>query len=266
MKFENNMDFTRSFFNSSEGVTGTLSPEILDKTLRLTGDPELVKICNQQNIVLPCMEFLQTDNVETICREGLLFKMKTMDHLKLDTGIIAKNGHLECLKYAHEQGCDIDICYAALGGHLDCVIYIHQVTKDQLVEVWYGDHAYKGHPYAKWYAAKNGHLEILKYLHEQGYPWHFFCMTDAAFRGHLDCLKYARDHGCGWHPELIGWAASGGHLEILKYLHEHGCPRDENLVLEVEIENLDCLKYLLEQGYSWKKTADSSPTSKEMWV
>ena len=42
----------------------TLSPKMLDKTLRLTGDPEIVKMCNQQNIVLPCMKFLHTDNVK----------------------------------------------------------------------------------------------------------------------------------------------------------------------------------------------------------
>ena len=50
-------------------------------------------------------------------------------------------------------------------------------------------------------AIKNGHLEIVKYLHKNG--WTFWCYNALQF------------------------AAENGHLELLKYLHEIGCPWDE---------------------------------------
>ena len=43
------------------------------------------------------------------------------------------------------------------------------------------------------YAAQNGHLECLKYAHENGCPWdeEETCRY-AAFNGHLECLKSAQ--------------------------------------------------------------------------
>jgi hypothetical protein len=41
----------------------------------------------------------------------------------------AKNGHFDCLKYAHENGCKWDewTCkYAAGNGHFDCLKYAHE--------------------------------------------------------------------------------------------------------------------------------------------
>eukprot|EP00122_Pirum_gemmata_P008844 Pgem_evm1s8163 len=47
---------------------------------------------------------------------------------------------------------------------------------------------------AMYWAARNGHLEVLKYLHE-------VVNADCPF-------------------EAVNWAARNGHLEVLKYLHE----------------------------------------------
>ena len=48
------------------------------------------------------------------------------------------------------------------------------------------------------YAAKNGHLDCLKYAHENGCPWDEDTCTNAAENGHLDCLIYAHENGCPW--------------------------------------------------------------------
>ena len=45
-------------------------------------------------------------------------------------------------------------------------------------------------------AARNGHLECLKYAHENGCPWDKFTCADAARNGHLECLKYAHENDC----------------------------------------------------------------------
>jgi len=42
-------------------------------------------------------------------------------------------------------------------------------------------------------AAKNGHLECLKYCIENGCPWDELTPAFAASNGHLDCLKYTSE-------------------------------------------------------------------------
>ena len=45
----------------------------------------------------------------------------------------------------------------------------------------------------------------------------------AALNGHLDCLKYAHENGCEWDEDTCSEAALNGHLDCLKYAHENGC-------------------------------------------
>ncbi len=43
-----------------------------------------------------------------------------------------------------------------------------------------------------------GHLEVLRFLHENGCPWlEETCATAAQF-GHLEVLEYARANGSPW--------------------------------------------------------------------
>ena len=53
------------------------------------------------------------------------------------------------------------------------------------------------------YAAKYGHLECLKYAHENGCPWDEVTCSEAAENGHLECLKYAHENGCPWDEEMF---------------------------------------------------------------
>jgi hypothetical protein len=72
-------------------------------------------------------------------------------------------------------------------------------------------------------AAKNGYLNCLKYIHENGYEWTKETCTEAASNGHLDCLMYAHENGCEWTSQTCTEAASNGHLNCLMYAHENGC-------------------------------------------
>ena len=45
-------------------------------------------------------------------------------------------------------------------------------------------------------AASNGHIECLRYAHENGCPWDEQTCSDAVSNGHMDCAQYARDNGC----------------------------------------------------------------------
>ena len=104
----------------------------------------------------------------------------------------AGGGHLECLRYAHENGCPWDV-------------------------------------YTCRSAARGGHLECLRYAHENGCPWDgATCMQSAALReGHLECLRSAAAHD-EWMP------VGRGHLHVRSRgrasgvpalcTHENGCP------------------------------------------
>jgi len=132
------------------------------------------------------------------------------------------------------------ICNNAVkGGHLDCLRYAHE----------------NGCPWdynTCWRAAENGHLDCLKYARENGCPWDKRTCWFAAEYGHLECLKYAHENGCRWDEYTCSEAAKNGHLDCLKYLHENGCPWDKD-TCEVAARNghLDILKYSHENGCPW---------------
>ena len=96
----------------------------------------------------------------------------------------ASNGHLECLRYAHEHGCPWDRSTCS-------------------------------------WAASNGHLECLRYAHENGCPWGENTCYWAACYGQLECLRYAYEHGCPWDENTFHEAVSNGNFECLKYLIAH---------------------------------------------
>ena len=106
--------------------------------------------------------------------------------------------------------------------------------------------------------ARNGNVELLKFLHEKGCPWNEWTCFEAAQYGHLECLKYAHKNGCPCDGRTCFLAARGGHLEFLKYLHEHGCPWDEGTCLGAAHGRLDCLKYAREKGCPWDEVTCSA--------
>jgi len=98
-------------------------------------------------------------------------------------------------------------------------------------------------------AAARGKLDVLKYIHEQGYNWDKHTTRAAAMNGHLDCLMYAHENGCEWNEETCSVAAEDGNIECLKYAHEHGCPWDAEVLKWASI-NLDskCFSYAIKHG------------------
>ena len=52
--------------------------------------------------------------------------------------------------------------------------------------------------------------------------------SNATESGHLECLKYAHENGCPWDEDTCSYAADNGYLECLKYAHENGCPSENS--------------------------------------
>ena len=158
----------------------------------------------------------------------------------------AKVGSIEVIEWAKTKGLwirpSVWACvYAATNGHLECLKYLHE----------------NGCPWDERTfstATLNGHLECLKYLHENGCPWDESACNLAAENGHLECLKYLHESGCSWDKWTFSTATLNGHLECLKYLHENGCPWDEHATKwAARHGHLECLKYLRENGCPWDK-------------
>lgn len=84
------------------------------------------------------------------------------------------NNHIECLKYAHENGCDWDSTVCT-------------------------------------YLAEHGQLDALKWAHEEGCEWDASACAAAARKGHLEVLKYLHENGCEWYViHTVRW--SGSHI------------------------------------------------------
>ena len=78
------------------------------------------------------------------------------------------------------------------------------------------------------FAARKGHLHILKYLFESNYNQFEYACEDAAKNGHLDCLKYLRETAkAHWHSGAIRKAHENNHPECLQYLLDNNCPLPE---------------------------------------
>lgn len=161
----------------------------------------------------------------------------------------AENGHVDCLEYAHKNGCDIGdrglVRGAAKNGHLDCLKYM-------LDNGFYVDR------YTCEEAAKYGHVECLKCARERQppAPWDLMVTYHAAEWGYLDCLKYALDNGCPTDPRMWHTAAARGQIRILQYaMHEKGFQFDEGVCASAAANGqLDTLVWLHEEGCPWDKS------------
>jgi len=104
-------------------------------------------------------------------------------------------------------------------------------------------------------AARDGVLELVRGLHEQGCPWDVWTCRFAAVGGHLEVLQWAREHGCPWDEQTCSMAAKGGHLEVLQWAREHGCPWNEGTCQAAAGGgHLEVLQWARDQACPWDAT------------
>ena len=75
------------------------------------------------------------------------------------------------------------------------------------------------------FAASCGYLSILQWLRLQGCAWFddMMCVMSAD-SGRVDVLKYVIDEGVPWHRALYHVAARKDHVDVMSWAFEQGCP------------------------------------------
>ena len=86
-----------------------------------------------------------------------------------------------------------------------------------------------------------GHLEVLRWAHENGCPLNNLCLPFAAKGGHLATVQWLRANGCPWswtvcnaavvgqqgRPGAAAWTGQlNGHVHVLRWIRKNGCPWD----------------------------------------
>jgi ankyrin repeat protein len=177
----------------------------------------------------------------------------------------AKYGHLELIQYFHKNGvgCTCKAIYnATMNDHLEVVKWLCENKKEKFI-----GHAGYAPDFIYWavlngyfgfikimymhkldtrrystillnstinamdWAAGIGHLEVVKWLHENRQEGCTKTAMDAAaWNGHLEVIKWLhenRKEGCT--KKAMDYAAENGQLEVVKWLHENrqeGCTTD----------------------------------------
>ena len=87
-------------------------------------------------------------------------------------------------------------------------------------------------------AAGIGHLEMLKWLVENGFKFAADAITEAAKNGNLECVVYLRELGCNMTPNVSRAALDHTNMHVLRWVIENGCQWDPQWTLD-QLEQID---------------------------
>jgi ankyrin repeat protein len=163
--------------------------------------------------------------------------------------IAVENEHFDCFEYLYDHGCPYNnynkIYIVAMPlGDLDFIIHLRHM----------------GFPYKDddiKYAAQFGHLNIVKYFHEQyDNELTYDVFSAAAESGNMELVEYLHKNNCPWSKKTFDYACMHGHTKIVAYLYDNGCPfSDLCSMLAASNGYLDILMYLHHSKYPFDYTA-----------
>lgn len=127
---------------------------------------------------------------------------------------------------------------AARNGHLDCLKYVAEFGTS------YG---------VAYFAAMNGHLSCLQFAVENDFPVHSGVIDMCAEKGHTEFIKYFYNNSYRQHiatsKQLLFSVVKGDHIELLQFLLECGVPLHVELPrIAATNGSVNCLRYVIEHG------------------
>lgn len=193
--------------------------------------------------------------------KALLYKSYKYDLLYM----AAYHGKLSVIEWLNKQDIDIidsDECWsllcAAQGGHLDIVKYLDDNGADLSVRDYR----------PMFYAAMNGHLDVVRYLYEKTKTTvgdQLVPAEEACKFGHTEVVKFLIENGTTieeYGRELASIASQKGNLELVKYLIEKDTEHeisDNNFILPaIQYGHLDIVKYVIESGSTYHQRNHNS--------
>ncbi len=164
-----------------------------------------------------------------LCNDAY-FNLIPEHYVTLLNGILDKcaayYGNIHLLNLVNKHG--YNLCcvmeYGALGGQFDVIRW---GLNNGIFDGHFGrDYNFMRERWICASAAQGGHLELLKWLYNEGCSWDYMTCAYAAYHGNLEILKYAYSNGCILGYVICGYAKDGGHKEILEWLLENGYPTE----------------------------------------
>lgn len=130
-----------------------------------------------------------------------------------------RSGQLSCVKLMVDQGFDertqafTDLAFVQNSGS-ECLHFLREQgwpwppTREMFLEL----------------AAANGALECLRYTRHIFAPWNSRIAVFAAFNGHLEVLKFLIEDGSAWHSDLLNVCIDYCQTEVFEWAVMNGCP------------------------------------------
>lgn len=106
---------------------------------------------------------------------------------------------------------------------------------------------------------KDGYEETFNILLKKGYDISTICRFDVlrkvAKNGNLNFLKWLHENGCKMNASIFSDAVEGEHLKIVEWLLEIDCPKDRYSCFEAAKKgNLNLLIWLRNNNFPWDET------------
>lgn len=241
---------------------------------------EIKQIIDAHADLLPKPKQYQTNLCLMLATNGygklLDWVFKITDELYLDEKILksaVENGHLSVLKVLNKcttwkKGNWIDTRKAA-NGQINTLTWISIRTAERgyfAVFKWLIRNNYKWDFQTVFQIVKNGHFDILKWIHTAlkkvkkiKYPSYndYDLLCNAAAEGnHLDILIWLKVNGCKWNKMTFNFAAINGNVEMLKYLLKYDCPIDDEITsFAAKKSNIHALQWFYENDFKFTDKA-----------
>ena len=106
-------------------------------------------------------------------------------------------------------------------------------------------------------ASTAGHVDVIKYFHEQNFELHFEVICSAAaYAGAINIIQYAVSIGKNFDSRVYHGAARGGYIDILDFAFSIGCCELDKLTCSsaAGTNQLQALKWARSHGCQWDQT------------